>query len=396
MTVDARDQAIERQHEDVDPLHVVVEGAATRLVDAELGTWVLEVVPLDVMPKAAQPVSQGIAASLVGSLAEAFPQFKNVMSSGQGVAVRFSPEVEKGLREGAYRLMDSAAGTKAMARSASTGQFVEHGTVVAGGGLVLAGVSWPIIAAGAVAVAASVAHQRWLEDVFGDLEAGLARLAQRLVDDDDGELDAAEQLIELIADSAMFGHVSPLVVAEVAEARRRVEAIYFSRRRYAARFKEQLEARQREAGTTKSGQPKTWTADIAREVVDEDQGVIEELALFFRAMIARARLGTIAASILIAEGSYDTALRMLHQTKVTMRNDYFDLHNRLGALARHEPEPGVLDKVPLLKKTARGLTAREKVQALAGGADHAIGDRLLDEPPALELVVLSQGLGQTP
>lgn len=389
---DAPHGAIERRQEDVEHLHVEVDGIATRLVDAELGAWVLEVVPFDVTPGAAETVSQGMAASLVGALAEAFPQFKSVVSSGSGLAVRFSPEVEKGLREGTYRLMNSSAGTKTVARSASTGHFVEHGTVVAGGGLALAGVSWPIIAAGAVAVAASVAHQRWLEDVFGSLEAGLARLTRRLVDDDHGQLDAAEQLIDLVGDSAMLGQLSPLVVAEVAEARRRVEAIYFSRRRYAARFKDQLEARQREAGTTRSGQPKTWTADIARELVDEDQGVIEELALFFRAMIARARLGTIAASILISDGAYEIALRTLHQTKATMRTDYFDLHNRLGALARHDPEPGVLDKVPLLKKSGRGMTAREKVQALAGGAGEAIGDRLLTEPPTLEIV--AQGIAR--
>lgn len=80
--------------------------------------------------------------------------------------------------------------------------------------------------------------------------------------------------------------------------------------------------------------------------------------LFFRAVIARARLGAIAASILIADGSYDVALRRLDQTRSTMRTDYLDLHNRLAALSRHAPEPGILDKVPLLRTDGAGLNAR--------------------------------------
>ena len=185
----------------------------------------------------------------------------------------------------------------------------------------------------------------------------------------------------------MHGGVSSLVVGEVAEARRVRGDLLLP-----ASLCRTLQGGARSwsngtPGPRSPGQPRTWTADIARELVDEDQGVIDELALFFRAMIARARLGAIAASILIDEGSYDVALRMLHQTKATMRTDYFDLHNRLRALAGHDPEPGVLDKVPLLKKAGRGMSAREKVQALAGGAGDAIGDRLLHDQPALESFV---------
>lgn len=368
-------------------IEVQQSGDVVRLVDAELGTWVLEAVALEAVPSGDGGVSEGMASTLVRSLAEAFPQLKAVIGSSPGVVVRFSPQVERGLRNGTYQLMQTAGGSKTVARSVASGQFVEHGTVVAGVGL--AGAAWPVLLAGGVAVAASMAHQRWLEEVFEGLEAGLARITQRLVDDDHGELDAAEQLIELIGSSAMLGAVSPLLVAEVAEVRRRVEAVYFSRRRYAARFKETLEARQLAAGMTKAGQPRTWTAEIARDLIDGDQGVIDELALFFRAMIARARLGAIAASMVIADGAYDVALRMLHQTKATMRTDYWDLQRRLDALANNEPEPGVLQKVPGLKVPSRGMTAREKVRALSGGSGAVIGRRLLDDEPALELVATS-------
>jgi hypothetical protein len=297
-----------------------------RLVDSELSTWVLEAVPLDYEPSPRGSMTSGMAAALAASLADEFPRFKDLLASGQGFVVRFSPEVERGLRDGTYKLLQTGSSAKAVARSTASGQVVEAGVVV-GGAAAAGGVGWPVLLAGAVAVAAAAAHQRWLEQVFASLEDGLEQIAVRLRDDDHGDLGAAEQLIELIGDSAVGSGLSPLRVAELAEARRNVESIYFSRRRFAARFKDQIEERQVKAGMTKAGTPKTWTADIARDLVDEDKGVIDELVLFFRAMIARARLGAIAASILIADGSYDVALRLLDQTRSTMRTDYFDLHN---------------------------------------------------------------------
>src|SRR5262245_39623772 len=125
-----------------DAVVVKESDGVVRLVDSALSTWVLEAVPLDYEPAPRSELTSGMAATLAATLADEFPRFNELLRTGRGFVVRFSPEVERGLREGTYELVRSGTTAKAVARNTGTGQVAEFGAVVVGGAA-LAGPAWP-------------------------------------------------------------------------------------------------------------------------------------------------------------------------------------------------------------------------------------------------------------
>lgn len=89
----------------------------------------------------------------------------------------------------------------------------------------------------------------------------------------------------------------------------------------------------------------------------------KELTLYIRALLARTKLGMLAASVLAEEGRGSTAMKMLHDGQLELRSEFFDLYNRLKPLATIEPETSLRERVPGLRN--RTLEAFDTVKAIA-------------------------------
>src|SRR5690606_17382510 len=133
-----------------------------------------------------------------------------------------------------------------------------------------------------------------------------------------------------------------------------------ARRRFVDRFKRALEAAQNEH-EAKTGERTAWVGKVTDELADRRTGVVDELVLFLQAMIARARLGAITASVLAADGDSLHAVRLLTAIEDEMRTDYYDLHNRIAALARGERAEKAWDRVRAI--------AGKRLPMLAAGTD---------------------------
>lgn len=151
-------------------------------------------------------------------------------------------EIQRALASGQASFMQSAGQALPVAVN-SSGQImgmarVAGGAGTAGGGIALgatAAVAWPVVLASAVAIAAAMAQQKWLENTLGRLEEALARIENRLRDDDHGVLEAAEHLAALVEPLLTTGLVLAQLRHELAASRQDVEGFYYSRRRFVER-----------------------------------------------------------------------------------------------------------------------------------------------------------------
>jgi hypothetical protein len=166
-------------------------------------------------------------------------------------------------------------------------------------------------------------------------------------------------------------------------AHRQVEAIYRSRLRFVERFKVDLE-RWQVAAIGKDGKPVTWTPEVVKALIEDDSTTVAELVVFFQAMLTRARISTATAALLVTEGDAVSAFRIIDEVRSSVRHDYFDLHNRIAALARAEIDASIW-KNPFSSKDRK--TAHEIVGLLAGNLDRSIGDHLPEPDEVVELVL---------
>ncbi len=406
-----------------------------RLESEATGSWIVELMPrIDLAPAsapstvapppAAIAVAQALATSLpelAGLLQRAAPAASagaEAIGEAGDLVVRFSPEIRKGIVNGSYALVQNGIRTLPKVRNTLTGHFDETAEVVgaigatagtaavasgagsagvAGAGAagaagaagvagatgITATVALPLVIAAGAALAASWAQQRWLEQTFAGVERALARIETRLRDDDFGTLEGAEALLEVIGDRAAFGDLAPQIRAELAVAHRQVEAIYRSRLRFVERFKVDLERWQVEA-VRKDGKPVTWTPEVVKALIEDDSTTVAELVVFFQAMLTRARISTASAALLVTEGDAMSAFHMIDGVRSSIRHDYFDLHNRLAALARNEIDASIW-KNPFSSKDRR--KAHDIVTILAGNLDRAIGEHLPEPDEVAEFAV---------
>lgn len=301
-----------------------------------------------------QPTAAMFAA--MNSVALGVPEMSKAlaraMDSGGGLQVVFSNEVTKGLRDGSLKLLQAKDGSGALATAVnSSSGFVENGRVVgtaaaagagAAGGVALGAVAvaaLPVVIAGA----AAYAQQQQLERSLASIKAVVERIEARLEDSDAGVADAAELFLDLVTDTLTDGGLTPYLQLELAAQRSAVEALYQSRRRWVARFKSDLEREQIEREQSKGpGQP--WV-DVAVEAV-KDGKLEKELILFVRLLLSRSKLGVLAASVLAEEGRGGAAMALIENLETDLRREFFDLHNRLGSLARFAPDPSLKQRLP--------------------------------------------------
>lgn len=406
-----------------------------RLESEATGSWIVELMPRIDLASAPSTVAPPPAAIAVAqALATSLPELAGLLQKSAPVAgtsagaigeagdliVRFSPEIRKGLLDGSYTLVRNGLRTLPKVRNTLNGHFDETAEVVgaigataAAGGAALASgagsagvagagaagaagaagvagatgitatVALPLVIAAGAALAASWAQQRWLEQTFAGVERALARIETRLRDDDFGTLEGAEALLEVIGDRAAFGDLAPQIRAELAVAHRQVEAIYRSRLRFVERFKVDLERWQVEA-VRKDGKPVTWTPEVVKALIEDDSTTVAELVVFFQAMLTRARISTASAALLVTEGDAMSAFHMIDGVRSSIRHDYFDLHNRLAALARNEIDASIW-KNPFSSKDRR--KAHDIVTILSGNLDRAIGEHLPEPDEVAEFAV---------
>jgi hypothetical protein len=85
-----------------------------------------------------------------------------------------------------------------------------------------------------------------------------------------------------------------------------------------------------------------------------------------------------------------SAFRIVDNVRSSIRHDYFDLHNRLAALARVEIDASIW-KNPFSSKDRK--VAHEIVTILAGNLDRSIGEHLPEPDQVAELVVPVSAFG---
>lgn len=353
------------------------------LVDAQLDTWVVRFEPVEV--EAQELRSRAVAVGVASGLVQIVPGLRELVGDGAAMRVVFSPEIQRGLVDGTYRMasgglpmaVDSAGQIAGIARSYGA----LGGTAVGGLGVGAALTTvWPVVLAAGVATAAAIAQQRWLERTFGGLSDQLDRIETRLRDDDLGVLDATDDLVHLIASVG----VSPLpqqLREEVAVARRQVEAIYSSRRRFVERLKATIE-REQTGHEEKSGERTAWAGDVAKHL--SDSSAVDELVVFIRAMVSRARIAAITAGLLVDEGAAIAALHLVNSVQDSLRTDYWDLQNRLKALATSTPD------APLWKRVVDRSAAERAAShatALSHALETAVGTRVPERDQELAIIV---------
>lgn len=362
---------------------------ALEVLDAHVSTWVVRFEPLDEAGHTKPPPAAALA--VAAGLVEALPGLSEALRARGAMRVVFSAEVRKALVDGTYRLMGS--GDLPMAID-SAGRVVEIAKVQAGAlaasgagagtalGLgALASVSWPVVVAAGVATAAAMAQQRWLERAFSGLESQLDHIETRLRDDDLGNLDATDRLVDLLAELG-FAAIPQQLRAELAVSRRTIDAIYFSRRRFVERLKRTIEQEQN-AYEQKTGERKAWAGDVVKQI---GNGVAaDELVVFLRAMIARARLSAVTAGLLSNDGTPVAALHLLDEVHDSLRSDYWDLQNRLAALARSTPESPLWRRLVDRKDSELAIA---HAKSLSDALVSTVGARLPDRDEPLVLGVL--------
>lgn len=362
-------------------LEVVTVGNGVEVVDQAIGQWLVRFEPL---PEAAviDSVNRAAAVGVAAGLVEALPRLRGLLTNPGALRVSFSPAAQRALADGAYRLM--ADGAYPIAVDAS-GRIVEIAKVAGTAGATVGvgaalSASWPVILGAGIAMAAATAQQRWLERTFAGLSSQLGRIETRLRDDDLGALDGADSLVDLMAQLGVSA-LPPQLLEELAVARRQVDSIYFSRRRFVERLKRDLEAQQTQH-EAKTGERKAWAGDIAKQLRD-DTGAVDELIVFLRAMVSRGRLGALTAGVLAADGEPMAALSLVDGMYDTLRGDYWDLQNRVSALAKSSPDSALWRRIAQRTDDVERIQAR--VQELSGALTYAIGERL---PPRDEVLTL--------
>lgn len=355
------------------------------LVDADSGLTVARIEPFERTNAGAIPMGPPASAlQFARVLAEQIPQVMEAANHAGSLRVVFSPEIRKGLANGTLSLMRSGRGTLPTAVDAS-GKIV--GTaVVLGVSTTLPSLLLPV----AVGAVAAMAQQRWLEQTFAEAQKALARIEYRLRDDDFATLEAADRLVSLLEPSFARGTPPEQLLLQLAHTHHEVDRVFLSRRRFVERFKRNLEVQQN-AYEGKTGAIKTWVGNLTDELGDEDNGIADELVLFLQAMITRARVGTCVASAIASQGDGEAALRLLDVLDDGLRPDFYDLHNRIRALAKIPPDKKWWPKVPGLSRE-RATAAFELVTHLNDEMTTKIGPFIPERDQEVSFVVTSAAL----
>jgi hypothetical protein len=363
------------------------------VIDPASGGWLfrVEALPTSSILTGASDTSVATMKA-AAALVDRFPELHRRVRDGRALQVTFSPETRKALADGTAELMK---GGKAIAVDVATKRTREIGKVgegIAFGALALEAA--PVLAVAAIAAAAAHAEQRWMERKFAEIQAVVDRLEIRLRDADLGALEAADDLVTLLHPEISSGSIPEPFRLEVAFARRDVEKVYLSRRRFVGRFLHALEQAQKQQADKSSERPKSgWTGSMAEELKDQRSGVVEELALFVEAMVVRARIGAFTAALVAHGGDGPAALRLIDTIDSSLRDDYFKLYRKMRALGRHGPDrswwkslPGV-SALPMIGGGAQDDASRQRVQALVEQMHTTLGTGISRQDEDVTVVI---------
>lgn len=114
-------------------------------------------------------------------------------------------------------------------------------------------------------------------------------------------------------------------------------------------------------------------------------------------MIARARLGAGTAAVLASEGGSRPAVQLLDGLEEELRTDYWDLYNRVAALARTEPASPTWRRltstvggvVPLLSSGSQA-EAVSLIRSLAGEMERTVGEALPERDADVAITIVSR------
>lgn len=297
-------------------------------------------------PDIMQQLSMGslrLMQSATGPLATAIDGSGKIIANGRIVGSIASAASEAG--GGAAGVLASG-GAPLLSGGGGAAVGVAGGAAAAGGGIALgtvALIALPVV----VAAGAAYMQQRRLDQTLGSIKDVVDRIEARLKDTDTGVCDAADAFLDLAGDAVSEAGMTDYLRLELAAQRTAVEALYNARRRWVARFKQDLEAEQIKREQEKGGgQP--WVETVAEQ--SADGRLEEELILFVRSLVCRSRLALLTAAVLAEEGNARTAMDLIDHTTTELRVEFFDLHRRLVPLARIAPDAGFRGKIPGMGK----------------------------------------------
>ena len=246
--------------------------------------------------------------------------------------VKFRPEIEAKLAAFKMHLVDSPDGVMAIARD-DKGRFAGHGRIVE---TQLSALSKGQLLS-ALAVIGVVMYQLWqIKKVVERIEKQGDEIKQRFQDNDHGELRSAEALVEVLIPLLTRGVVPDQLALELALARQRVDAIYFSRQRFVERFRLRIVQLQDQEVARKGDDARVWARGTTREF-SQREALREEALLYARAMVNRAQLAFCTAGVIALQEGTGEALTVLRHAESELTTSFADLDSLLRELAEEGP-----------------------------------------------------------
>jgi len=299
--------------------------------------------------------------------------------------VKFRPEVEKAWDTLRLKLVKTSDGFIATARG-DKGRFAANGRIVQD--QVQQVTKGQLLAALAV-VGVIMYKLDEIEKAVERIEGKLDEIALRLQDDDHGELRSAEALVEVFMPLLSSGAVPEQLKLELAVARQRVDAIYFSRQRFVDRFRQRIQALQGLEEARRGDDARAWARGTTKEF-SKQEALWEETLLYARAMVDRAQLAFCTAGVIALTEGTDEALTVLRHAEGELSASFAGLESMLGELAEERPKWAW---VPFNDRKEVHDTAR-KLEALFSGEVAPLLPRATGE--TIEFAALSAGVGGAP
>jgi hypothetical protein len=272
-----------------------------------------------------------VVAGVIQEIGRYVPELAEKLQKSGTYLVTFSRATTQALQKGDAVLQK---GGQVVARDVPTGQFMEIGAVAAGAGV--AGVAWPVVLAGGVAVAAAAYSQWQLQKALEKIDSRLRGIQLSLFLDDVGVLMGSQALARDLIEAAQAGNIPHQLASELAVARREVDRVYFGKVQRLERFLSDVKNAQEAARRESADNEVTW----AKNVVDSFGDLVEfenEILLFLRAMTCRAHLAAATAAVISYESDPSIAFDLLDRTESDLRTTLNEFDRHLSALVDHPP-----------------------------------------------------------
>lgn len=309
------------------------------VADRLSGSQILKLLPTTDVDRSSQRLVRSSAAA-VGALAQSAAAAGAVLAqasaSGHALQVAFSPATQQLIASGTFGLMESAKGALPMAVDGA-GRIREIGRIVPSGGLVAGPALLPVLLPVAAAAAASYYQHQALQATLEEIRAVVDRIEARMRDDDWAILESADDLAHTLVDDDAGWEVPEQLRLELAVARRDVERVFRSRRRYVAQLMARIEHET-------AGLSNPWTDRVKGLVKGENNWI--EMSLFLEAMVVRARLTACTSMVLATEGDARAAAALARSAADELSSSYTPVVTTLKRLAGRRPDGQLLDFLP--------------------------------------------------